>query len=97
MSAQVKKAGRIGTKIVAAILFVFLVMFNVQIGLHDGESSDISLFGLNLSVFVPNAIASGETSCYPAYRWSLFSRVNFCGTCDKVWGKYQGEMGICYK
>ncbi len=58
MSAQVKKAGRIGTKIVATFLFLFLVMFNVQIGMHDGQSSDINLFGLKISVFVPNAIAS---------------------------------------
>jgi len=60
MSAQVKKAGRIGTKFVAVFLFIFLVMFNVQIGMHDGESRDINLLGLSISVFVPNAIASYE-------------------------------------
>ena len=58
MSAQVKKAGRIGTKIVAAFLFLVLVMFNVQIGMYDGESGDISLFGLKLSLFIPSIAAS---------------------------------------
>ena len=62
MSAKVKKAGRIGTKIVAAFLFVFLVMFNVQIGMHDGESADISLFGLKLSLFTPTYASTGETN-----------------------------------
>ena len=54
MSAKVKKAGRIGTKIVAVFLFVFLVMFNVQIGMNVGESGDISLWGLTLSLFAPS-------------------------------------------
>jgi len=39
------------------------VLFNVQIGMHDGESGDISLLGLKLSVFIPNAVAS--SACTP--------------------------------
>ncbi len=60
MSAKVKKAGRIGTKFVAAFLFVFLVMFNVQIGFQDEQSEDISLFGLKLSLFTPSIVASSD-------------------------------------
>jgi len=59
MSAQVKKAGRIGTKIVAAFLFLFLVIFNVEVGLYDGESPESSILGLTLSVFVPETVAGG--------------------------------------
>ena len=35
MSAQVKKAGRIGMKIVAGFLFLFLVMLNINIGIFE--------------------------------------------------------------
>lgn len=66
MSAQVKKAGRIGTKIVAALLFVFFVMFNVQIGMHDGETRDINLFGLKISIFIPNAMATNDFAKEPS-------------------------------
>ena len=65
MSAQVKKAGRIRTKIVATFLFVFLMMFNVQIGMHDGESGDISLFGLTLSLFTPSYAGTLTGTCCP--------------------------------
>jgi len=89
MSAQVKKAGRIGTKIVAAFLFVFLVMFNVQIGMHDGESSDINLFGLKLSVFIPTALASWFDGCEVnlvehrcEVRWNLGGRFCIAGHSD---------------
>jgi len=74
--------------------FVFLVMFNVQIGMNDGESSDISLLGLSISVFVPNAVASGS-SCYATYIISLFHRVHYCGTCSTKWGKGEGRLGSC--
>jgi len=37
MSAQVKKAGRIGTRVVAALLFLFLLMVNVEVGSYDGK------------------------------------------------------------
>jgi len=60
MSAQVKKAGRIGTKIVAAFLFLFLVLFNVQVGLYDGESSERGIFGLTMSVLLKEAKASNQ-------------------------------------
>lgn len=59
MSAQVKKAGRIGTKIIAAFLFLFLLIFNVQVGLYDGETTEGGILGLTLSVFVPGAMAGG--------------------------------------
>jgi len=82
MSAQVKKAGRIGTKIVAAILFVFLVMFNVQVGMHSGETSDVSLFGLELSIFVPSALATGNSNtCYDSGTTCHFWNIN----CQEVW------------
>jgi hypothetical protein len=68
MSAKVKKAGRIGTKIIAVLLFVFLVIFNVQMGVHDVESGDISLFGLSLSLFIPDAVAS-DCSEYGYRNW----------------------------
>lgn len=58
MSTQFKKTQRIGTKIVAATLFVFLILFNVLIGMHKSESSDLNLFGVKLNIFVPSAIAS---------------------------------------
>ncbi len=59
MSAQVKNAGRIGTKVVAAFLFLFLVMFNVEVGLYDAESSKSGILGLTMSVFVPSSFAGG--------------------------------------
>jgi len=63
MSANFKKAGRIGTKIVAAFLFLVLVMFNVEVGLYDGEASGNGILGLTMSVFVPDAVASGKVTC----------------------------------
>ncbi len=60
MSAQVKKAGRIGTKIVAAFLFLFLVMFNVEVGLYDGEKQESGILGMVLNVFVTEADASSQ-------------------------------------
>ncbi len=66
MSAQVKKAGKIGTKIVAVFLFLFLILFNVQVGLYDGESSERSILGLTMSVFVPGALGGSDISvCLP--------------------------------
>jgi len=58
MSAQVKKAGRIGTKIVASFLFLVLIMFNVEVGLYDGETSKGGILGLTMSVFVPELLAN---------------------------------------
>ncbi len=62
MSAQVKKAGRIGTKIVAVFLFLFLVMVNVEVGLYDGEGSGNGILGLTMSMFVPGAFAGGGSN-----------------------------------
>lgn len=62
MSANIKKAGRIGTKIVAAFLFLFLVMFNLEVGLYDGEGSDNGILGLTMSVFVPGVFAGGGSN-----------------------------------
>jgi len=63
MSANIKKTGRIGTKIVAGFLFLFLIMFNVEVGLYDAESSGSGILGLTMSVFVPGALAGG--GAYP--------------------------------
>jgi len=59
MSTQFKKAGRIGTKIVAAFLFLFLLMFNVEVGLYDVETSESGILGFAMSVFVQDAVAGG--------------------------------------
>jgi len=62
MSAQVKKAGRIGAKIVAVFLFLVLLMFNVEVGLYDGEVSGSGILGLTMSVFVPDLLAGGGSN-----------------------------------
>ncbi len=59
MSANIKKTGRIGTKIVAGFLFLFLVMFNVEVGLYDGETSKSGIFGLMMNASIPDANAGG--------------------------------------
>lgn len=93
MSVKVKKAGRFGTKIVAVFLFVFLVMFNVQIGMHDGESGDISLWGLTLSLFVPSYAGSLEggptgTCCPQLYSICVIGNLEF-------WDRYYLSNGPC--
>ena len=100
MSAKIKKAGRFGTNIVAAFLFVFLVMFNVQIGMHDWESGDISLFGLKLSVFVPNAIATGDQwtfRCdeFPGCAGGWCYQGNYIGNCVVYCPNIPGRFMIC--
>jgi len=90
MSVKVKKAGRFGTKIVAVFLFVFLVMFNVQIGMHDGESGDISLWGLTLSLFTPSFAATGGGYCEVAVCKAIYC-IGSCGSyysCDVLWDSY---------
>ncbi len=63
MSAHVKKAGRVGTKVVAAFLFLVLVMFNVEVGMYDGEGSGI--LGITVNTFLSDLMASGW--CCSAY------------------------------
>jgi len=58
MSAQIEKAGMKGVRILTAMLFVALMLFNIQLAFDDGSASDISLLGLKLSVFVPTAVAT---------------------------------------
>lgn len=88
MSAPTKKVTRIGAKIVAFWGFVFLVMFNIQIGLNDSDYSDISLFGFSLSVSTPSAMAGG--TCCPESR-------SLCVVDGKAWTNYyyrgQGSCG----
>jgi len=45
-----------------------------QIGLNDGEKTDVNTFGLKASVFTPTAVASGCTPKYAEYR-------NWLGNC----------------
>ncbi len=58
MSAQIKRAGVKGVRILATMLFVFLMLFNIQLAFDDGGAGDISLLGLRLSAFVPSAVAT---------------------------------------
>jgi len=64
MSAKIKNAGRIGTKVVAAFLFLFLLMVNVEVGLYDGGPTEGGILGLTMSVFVPGALADGEVNVF---------------------------------
>lgn len=87
MSAQTKKVARIGTKIVALFLFVFLVMFNLQIGIYDGDLSGISLFGFSLNVSTPSAMADG--TCCPEAN-------SLCVVDGKAWKNYYYKgVGTC--
>jgi len=96
MSANVKKAGRIGTKVVAVFLFLVLVMFNVEVGLYNGESSERSILGLKLSLFTPDALSSGSSiPCWSAAEnVPSWYHVN-CVTCSNIPGKPYGPVGSC--
>ncbi len=71
MSSNVKKAGKISGIVTSMMTLALIMVVNVQIGLHDGNTTDIGLFGLKASVFVPTMVASsqcisggpGATSC----------------------------------
>jgi hypothetical protein len=100
MSVKFKKAGRIGARIIAAFLFVCIVMFNVQIGMHDGESGDISLLDLKLNLFAPNALAceyeGGSIPCWSQIRWASFWNYSvYCPTCSGRIGTGIGTEGSC--
>jgi hypothetical protein len=58
MSAKIRRAGVRGVKLLAASLFVFLMLFNIQLAFDTGSVGDISLLGLKLSAFVPSAVAT---------------------------------------
>jgi hypothetical protein len=60
MSAKIRRAGVRGVKLLAASLFVFLMLFNIQLAFDTGSVGDIRLLGLKLSALVPSAIASGD-------------------------------------
>lgn len=48
-------------RIIAAILFGFLMVFNVQLSFDkdNAQAGDVSLAGIELSAYVPSAVASG--------------------------------------
>lgn len=42
------------------LMLAIVMVVNVQIGLNDGNSTDIGLFGITTNVFVPSATATIE-------------------------------------
>lgn len=58
MWAKLKPKLRYVPKILIGAFFCFLLFFNVQIALDDGQSSGIDLFGLKVSSFVSDVFAS---------------------------------------
>lgn len=69
MSTQMKQRWIKGVRIFFATLFVFLILFNFQLGSDDYSPADISLFGLKLSVLVPSAMAQEGDLCGGACGW----------------------------
>lgn len=63
MLTHILKVRLFGTKIVALFLFLFLVMFNIWVGMYDGKSSLFSLFGFTLSLSTSSVVADG--TCCP--------------------------------
>jgi len=43
-------------------------MFNVEVGLYDGETSEGGILGLTLSVFVPETLAVDGDCIYAKWR-----------------------------
>ncbi len=78
MSAQVKKAGRIGTKIVAVFLFLFLLMFNVELSLYNGEATESGMLGLTLGLFLKDAIACDNPGASCAILSNCDSSMSCC-------------------
>jgi hypothetical protein len=91
MSAQVKKTGRIGTKIVAVFLFLFLLMVNVEVGLY-GELLESNFLNIPLGIQVQDAMAyyscTASVSCdshpadYVSCTGSDCYRTFTCVVCD---------------
>jgi len=63
MSATIKKVSKWGMRVALAAVCLFLTLFNIQIGLNDGTSSDVNLAGLTLRVFTPTAAAHEYEEC----------------------------------
>ncbi len=62
MKERIAKLGN-KTKIIAgALVLAALMAVNVQVGMNDG-STDVSLNGLETSIFTPAAIATGGGEC----------------------------------
>lgn len=89
MSTNVKKAGKISGMVTSMIMLALIMVVNVQIGLNDGDSTDIGLFGLKASVFVPSSVAtekcsSGTQTCHsgPSCNPSVDSPCTHRTTCE---------------
>lgn len=60
------KIKKIVIRILAGVTLAALVVVNVQIGLTDGNSSDISLDGISMSIFTPAVAATGVCPTCPS-------------------------------
>ncbi len=83
MKERFAKMGNKTRMIAGALALLALMAVNVQIGMNDGSTTDVSLLGLEASVFAPEAVATGGD-------W-------FCGQCeDYEFGEFCEYVGGVY-
>jgi hypothetical protein len=66
MKERFAKFGNKTKMIAGALALAALMAVNVQVGMNDGSTTDVSLLGLEASVFAPTAVAT----------------LTYCGRCD---------------
>ncbi len=80
MSKKIKKKGKISGTITSFLILAIVMVVNVQIGLNDGDTTDIGLFGLEASVFVPASVATCTSDCSGCWtNECTTSAANLCG------------------
>lgn len=83
------KIRKTGTRLLAGIALAGLLVFNLQIGIIDSESSDLSLSELTISLFTPAMAATGgecgqgvdEIPCQPSAQPHVGYHYTPCGPC----------------
>ncbi|MDR9416643.1 MAG: hypothetical protein RI564_10185 [Gracilimonas sp.] len=110
MKERFAKLGNKTKLIAGALALAALMAINVQVGMNDGSTTDISLLGLEASVFAPTAVAT-YGNCDTGQRQCIESGVTstsgpngtgrwVCATgcvCSYDWVKLSGtiETGRC--
>jgi len=67
MSHRIKKNRQAGIGLVATVIFIVLLFFNIQLASSDGSKTGIGLLGLRISVFTANAGAVEPVRCGLVY------------------------------
>ncbi len=67
MSRRIKKVRQVGIRLLATVICIFLLFFNIQLVSGEGGKTGIGLLGVRISVFTPSAGAVEPLRCGLVY------------------------------